>query len=41
MKNIKHIKIAYQLYKVKSLIIIITSETKLIISKTPRKELNQ
>ena len=43
IKNIKHIKTAYQLYqnKVKNLITIIISETTLIISKTPGKELNQ
>ena len=43
IKNIKDIKAAYQLYqnKVKNLLTIIVSETTLIISKTPAKELNQ
>ena len=43
IKNVKHMETAYQLYlnKVKSLITIIISETTLIISKTPGKELNQ
>ena len=43
IKNIKHMETAYQSYenKVKNLITIIISETILIISETPGKELNQ
>ena len=43
IKDIKHIETAYQLYqnKVKNLVTIIISETTLITSKTPGKELNQ
>ena len=43
IKDIKHIETAYQRYqnKVKNLVTIIISETTLITSKTPGKELNQ
>ena len=39
IKNIKHIETTYQLYL--NLVTIIISETTLITSKTPGKELNQ